>query len=670
MIEVSPELLAFLRTEYDRCRDDALQQERSDALDYYNGEPFGDEEEGRSQLVTRDVAEVTDYMVISILRTLVSGDRVVEFTHSNAEKAQEATVALEHLFMEEQNGYLILHDWLKAGLLEKNAVCMTYPEPQPAKRVTVQIDTMQMMVAQESGTEFVEAEEIGEGVFNAVYLEPQPPLFIDCAVPNEEFYCSPDARTIDEAALKGRETPKSISDLVEMGFEEAELETVGHEHDWTGILSGSRDENRNIAAEDRKGPNRVVKWQESFVRFDENGDGIAELLFVQHIGDHIFSIGEMEEVTDQPFEDWCPFPMPHRRIGQSLADKVMDIQRTRSVILRQSLDGMYFANNPRTYVNEDSMGENTIDDLLTVRPGAIVRWKGSIKPETHDSQFNSADGFSMLEFMAGERETRTGITRLNQGLDADTLNKTASGQAQLQARGEQYEEYLARNFANALARLFAKKARLLKRHGKPIQIQIDGEFREVDPSQWPDDMIAKPRVGLGSGRKEQRLVYRQQILQLQQICIEGGLPIVGPEQVFNSAKGAIADMNLGVATDYFIDPATIPEADPNAPQPKSPEEIKADADAAAVQRKLDAMEAEMAAKFDLKAREAEEDKRLARDKAEFEAAQAREAFEFEREMALDRADLDEELARRSADRADYESETKLKKLRPGGDLAK
>ena len=62
------DLLAWLQSEEENARDDALNDERAVAIDFYNGKPFGDEEEGRSQIVTRDVAEVIDYMVPSVLR--------------------------------------------------------------------------------------------------------------------------------------------------------------------------------------------------------------------------------------------------------------------------------------------------------------------------------------------------------------------------------------------------------------------------------------------------------------------------------------------------------------------------------------------------------------------------------------------------------------------------
>lgn len=592
MIDVSPELLSFLKEEYDRCRDETLEDERTTAIDRYNGEPYGDEEDGRSQVVARDTAETTDYMVISILRTLVAGDRIVEFASRNSDAAHQATETIMHLLMDEQDGYSILHDWLKAGLLEKNAVAMTYGEPQSPKRHSLQGVSALALAAieQQHNVKIIEAEQVGEGeegpILNATVMEERPPKFCDAAVPNEEFYCSPDAKTITAAPLKGRKRPRPIHEIVAEGIPADELEALGSDAYCDSLLSQARDQNRNADVGQRRGAARTIWWHEEYVTFDANGDGVAELLYIRRTGDFkIFSVEEMEDADDHPFEDWSPFPMQHRRIGQSLADKVMDIERVRTVLFRQSLDGIYLTNNPRTWLHETAIGENTVGDLLTVRPGAIVRWTGAVKPETHSDRFEPAAGFQMLEFMNGERESRTGITRLNQGLDADALNKTATGTALMQAQGQQVEEYLARNFANALARLFTKKARLLKRYGQPITVPIDGEYVEVNPQQWPDDMIARPRVGLGSGRKEQKIAFRRELIGYQSAALEAGLPIVDAEKFYNSAKGFVNDAGLGDVSEFFNDPAKMPPAEP-----------KPDPEMAKVQAQIQAKQQEMALK--------------------------------------------------------------------------
>lgn len=683
MIDVAPELIAFLKEEYDRCRDDTLEDERTVAIDRYNGEPYGDEEDGSSQVVARDTAETVDYMVISILRTIISGERVVEFTHRDTDKAHEATETIMHLLMDEQDGYSILHDWLKAGLLEKNAPAMAYPEEQPKKRTEGVIpapllDQVEAIEAEPAGFD----EATGAELYRVVTMEEQQPKFCCAAVPNEEFYCSPDARTITEAALKGRRVRKTVSSLVQEGFDPADFEGVLDSSN-DNTLSQARDEDRNWQADKRKGANKVLWWHEEFARYDLNEDGVAELLYIRRTSDFkIFAIHEMDDEDDHPFVDWCPFPMQHRRIGQSLADKVMDLERINTVLLRQSLNGIYIANNPSTYVHEDSIGENTIDDLLTVRSGRLVRWKGNVAPAERGGSFDPSAGFSMLELIERKRETRTGITRLNMGLDERTHNETAKGQGQLIAKGEQMEEYVARNFANAVAKLITKLAKQLRRFGGPITVPIDGEYVEVDPTQWPEDMIARARVGLGAVNKDQRMALRREVIGMQTAALEAGLGIVDESKLYNSAKGFIADANLGDVSEYFVEPPKDEEGNP-LPKPEKPDpemakvQAEADRDAAKLQgeqqlaaMKLETMRAESAEKMQLAQAEAQFEADLAERKFMAEMAMAERKMDAEERLAERRMQMDAQRAARDADRRDYETESKLSQNRSGGDLSK
>src|ERR1700741_3786403 len=107
------ELVALLQEEERLAatyRDTTLASEQEVAIDYYEAKPFGDEEEGRSQVVSPDVAEVVDYMTISVLRTCVSGDRVVEFEarqENQEDAANDATEAVNYVFMRGQDGYKV-----------------------------------------------------------------------------------------------------------------------------------------------------------------------------------------------------------------------------------------------------------------------------------------------------------------------------------------------------------------------------------------------------------------------------------------------------------------------------------------------------------------------------------------------------------------------------------
>lgn len=685
------QLVQFLMDEERRAEDGTLQEEREVALDFYNGEPFGDEVDGRSQLVTRDVAEVVDYMTVSLLRTMVSGDKVVEFDCSEPPQpiqkdergnpipraptmSEQATIAVTREFFQGQDGYRLIHDWIKAGLLEKASTAKVCVEPRSPKRREAVLSIEEMTALSEQGVELIASSQMDEAgqQWAAAWLEPQPPRFRDYVVPNEEFGVASDARDLDDDCVYcGYKMRRTISDIAKMGYDVEEIYDTGTEN--LNALSRARDGGVNDSDADyRTGANRAVWFMEEYARFDLNGDGIAELLKVHRVGQTILDI---DEVEDQPGVVWCPFPMPGRIVGQSLADKVMDIQRTRSVLLRQGMDNLFQTNNPRWLVHEGSTGDNTIDDLLSSdRPGGITRYAGNIPPMAVTLPFAAQSAFEVMEVLNGEKESRTGITRLNQGLDADALNKTATGTALMQAQGQQMEEYLARNFAEAFARLMLKKYRLMRQFGQPIEVVIDDQAVTIDPRQWPDDMNVMVRVGLGSGRKEQRVQYRTMLLEIMQAAMQGGSRVFTDANLYANVKGLIADANLGNARELATDPDSLP---PAQEQP-DPEMVKVEADAkikaAEADRKreeanlnielqrqesdarIEFMRDEAAVKLDLEERRAASEEALALRQQDFEMAMAREQMELQREQAEHRATLAEQDA--------------VSKKRPGGDLDK
>lgn len=691
-------LVNFLMEEERRAEDGTLQEEREVAIDFYNGEPFGDEVDGRSQLVTRDVAEVIDYMTVSLLRTMASGDKVVEFDCAEPPRrierdekgnpipqppsiSEQATMAVTREFMQGQDGYRVLHDWIKAGLLEKSSVAKVCVEPQPPKRREAVLSVDEMSAMTEQGVQFIASDQRdGEGQqWRVAWLEPQPPKFRDYVTPNEEFGVASDARDLDNDCIYNVfKMRKTLSQIAAEGYDASGLWDDGNESLTT--LSSVRDDGQNENIVDyRTGANRAVWFLEEYARYDLNGDGIAELLKVHRVGKTILDV---EEVDEQPGVVWCPFPMPGRITGQSLADKVMDIQRTRSVALRQTMDGFYFSNNPRIWINESSIGDTTIDDLLTSnRPGGLARWIGSIKPEISTSSFDIGSGITLMETLNGEKETRTGITRLNQGLDADALNKTATGTALMQAQGQQIEEYLARNFAEAFARLMLKKYHLMRQYGRPFEMIIDGMPVEIKPREWPEEMNVVVRVGLGSGRKDQRLQYRTMLLEIAQAALQNGSRVFTDTNIYNNIKGLIADANLGNARDLATDPDSLPPAE-EKPDPKM---MEVQAKSMLEAQKLDQQAKQAAFDNELKARQQEHDaalaaqrneydlasKReksaleqdLARQKAEFEASLALRQQQFEEDMAERRFAFDQEMASRKA-----EADEALPKKRPGGRL--
>ena len=86
--------------------DSALSNDRAEAIDYYLGQPFGNEEEGRSQVVSYDVQDTIESALPQLLKVFVAGDKVVQFDPKgpeDQEAADQETDYINHVVMEQKN---------------------------------------------------------------------------------------------------------------------------------------------------------------------------------------------------------------------------------------------------------------------------------------------------------------------------------------------------------------------------------------------------------------------------------------------------------------------------------------------------------------------------------------------------------------------------------------
>jgi hypothetical protein len=688
------EIVSHFRAEADNAKmyyNTDLADRQANALEFYDSEPFGDEEDGLSQYIEPVVEQTVDDMTVDIMEAFVSGDRVVEF-EANDEAgelaAEEANEAVQYLFMRKQRGYRVTLDWLQSGLVEILGVLKVTctEERKRSKDTQVVPDEMLSLLDPEA---VLSAEDNGDGSHTVVILnERTMKRFETHAVPSEEMRFSPRMKSFEDRCYKAHVVQKTVSELIEMGFDRDSVESLPTEDDMTNADSREnarwKDNSADVSFRERKGSNRLVMLHEEYDHLDIDGDGISELVRVFRVGDVLLSVEEWEE---QPFVGFCPYPRAHRLVGKGLAEKVMPDQRVESIITRQMLDGLYSSNSPRRWLPDESVGETTIDDLLVVRPGAIIRGKGLQAPVNMSENFDLSNSLNVLERFSQRRQSRTGILELGKGMDKDALNDTASGQKQLMAAGEKQIRYVARNFGEAMAEAMLKLMRLLRLHGEQMTIKVGKQFKPIDPSKWPEEMDFSIRVGLGTNGKEKRIAHRMMIAQLQAEAFETKTGLVTEKHLYNTAAGIIRDVGLGEPGDFFADPEgedfKPPEQgqDPEAMKVQAEmqmQKAKMEGDMQIASSKLDMTREEGALKLQLAREQAEADAQLARERAEIEAQLARDKADFEADLAREKMAQELELsqqrmaleAQMAEHKASIAEKQALSKNRPGGDLDK
>lgn len=621
-------------------RDSRLSSDRARALDLYYGRPFGNEMEGRSQVVSTDVADVVEWILPSLLRIFAGGSEVVRFEPTgpeDEEMARQASDYVNHIFNVDNPGFQILHSWFKDALLQKNGVVKVWwDESQEVnvERYARLAEPELVMLLADPDVQPVAHADHGDGFADITVQRRRPGGRVRITpVPTEEFLISRDARDLDSARFVGHRVLRTASDLIDDGFPRALVERLpaGGGLAWNAEALARMPDNDigwpELGAESDPA-NRKIEVVEAYLRIDFDGDGIAELRQVTLAGDEVLVNQPVDAV---PFADLTPIPMPHTWIGRSVADLVGDLQLIKSTILRQMLDNLYLANNARVEVVQDQVN---LDDLLTSRPGGIVRVRqpGAVRPLVVPSIAGAA--MPMLEFLDSVRENRTGVTRYNQGLDANSLNKTATGITSIMSASQQRLELVARVFAETgVKRLFKLILRLVARHQQAARIvRLRNAWVPMDPRSWNSGMDCTVTVGLGTGNREQTLGHMQILLNTMRevVTLQGGIggPLVTFAQVRNVLTRYVEALGLKDSGQFFAEEVEAP-APPSAPEP--------DPAATAMELKLAELQAKAQldqAKLALEARRIDIEERKAAHAAAIDASRLADGGQSELARAL------------------------------------
>src|SRR3954463_5039411 len=315
-------------------------------------------------------------------------------------------------------------------------------------------------------------------------------------VPPEEFGIERGARNIKDCNYCFHEVvTKSEAQLIAEGFDETQIKALSDYTGFTEIETLARDtvaEHLTFGASDSiNRAARLVKITEHYVRMDFQGNGRPCLYQVITGGDQGEGLKQdgkpsITRVDVIPFAVTTPVPVTHRFFGRSIADLVMPVQREKTALKRGALDNLYLHNNPRVEVAEANAGANTLDDLLVSRPGGVVRTKipGGLNWQVVPDITSSI--YPMMQYIDAELESRTGLAKQSQGIDANALqNQSATAVAQMFSASQMRIKLIARIMAEGVRDIFALLHGTIRKHGQSQQtVRLRNTWINIDPRGW------------------------------------------------------------------------------------------------------------------------------------------------------------------------------------------
>jgi len=541
--------------------------DRIKASDYYNGKPFGNEEEGRSQVISRDVKDTISLMMPQLIRTFFGSERVVEYIPRFQEDVKSAEQASDYvnavvLGQDNPDTFNTFLSIFKDALIRRVGICrvdwerretveheeftglddsslealMNDPDiegsqvesyddpdfvpPPPPPEGTHKMPDGSIMAdseMQQSGPQQVspdgsppmqpqdmEVPQLHDVVIRRTHSEGK--VVVE-AIPCEEFLIDRRAKSVEDSTLVAHRRYLSISELVQMGYDYDEMLSLSGDEDEFGNNTEyqARHSVGTFAdSADAGEANKRVLYIEAYAKIDYGNTGISELRRFCCAGTH-HKILHHSPVNTIPFQIFCGFPESHLWKGGSVADLTQDIQLIKSSVLRNMLDSLAKSIHGDLVIQD---GMVNVDDVLSQKLGKVIRVRsqGAITELKHS--FNGKEAFPMLDYLNSIKEDRTGMSKQSLGLDPSALQSTAKAAVSLAASASQAQvELLCRTFAEtAMKPLFKKILRLLVTHQEKARtVRLRNEWVPIDPKVWDANMDVTVNVALGLGTNEERM---------------------------------------------------------------------------------------------------------------------------------------------------------------------
>ena len=577
-----------------------LSGQREDNMKYYLGEKFGNEIDGRSEIVTTDVRDTVEYIMPSLMRIFTTHHNVAEFEPQgpeDVEMAKQATDYVNYVFNRQNNGFKVLYDVFKDALISKTGIVKHYWEEKTEVSTEHYENLTEIEYQAVLANDELEVLQHTEKIVQEAQLDENgimiSPEIIShdlkakrtktggqvrvVSVPPEEFLISRRAVDIESAQFICHRVKKSVSDLILEGYDPKVVENMPSysqsqaEYNEERLARFSYDDDA-IPPDEGSGANRKIWLDECYTHIDFDGDGIAELRKITKGGNEILENIEIDYI---PFSTICPLPIPHKFYGMSVADTVKDIQLIKSTIVRNILDNMYLTNNARYAV---LAGQVELDDLLTSRPGGIVRMRapGAVTPLPTPQI--SPDAFNMVRYLDQVREERSGVSKMTQGLNPDVLTSHVTSGA-ISAATEsamQRTELIARIFAETgIKDVFRCIYQLVQRYeDREKMVFLNNRFVPIDPSKWKDKLNCTVNVGVGSGSQQSKMQTMSSIMNIIQGLVQnGGMgSLVTPQNIYNAVSEFMAQSGYKNSDMFVSNPQMMPP--PQPPQPSIEEKVQ------------------------------------------------------------------------------------------------
>ena len=521
-----------------------------------------------SDLVSTDVADTIEWALPSLMKVFTGSDEVITIagvTEEDDTKAETMQELLVYQLQRQNNFFTVLYNWMKDSLIVGMGIIKCYWERTEGYTTeTAVLNNEALQALTQTGVTIEDIQGPDQfGDFSVTYQLPyyrkNAPKLENILV--SEFLYSPDAKSLEEANFVAHKRKVTMSYLREREAQGvyANIDDIRVNGNYNGMNVDQVEQvigdNYVDINKDEQTARQEVVIYECYTKIDINNDGILEDMIITICGDTIIRM-EQNYMGRHPFFAISPTKDPHRIwVKRSYAELIGELQDLKVVLTRQIMQNVALTNDPKMLLDESAIN---IDDFVQGRK--VIRMKAGHSMNEVAMPMNitplAPQTFQFLEWIEGQKENRTGITRYNQGLDANSLNKTATGISAILGQSAQRLELVARMFAETgLSELFRFMVSLNQKFiDQQTVIRLTNKELKISPEDLDGSFDLIVNAGISIATKESTIMATQTLLTALMQANAGGYMVSTPENIYNLFKKWIESIGFKNYGDYITDP--------------------------------------------------------------------------------------------------------------------
>lgn len=523
-----------------------------------------------SEWISKDVKTTIDWMLPALLEVFIGTDDPCDIQGTNIKDdvaAKKLQSIVKYQVNKKNNYFYFLYNFIREGLITNLGVAKVYWDRDETRtEMKVLVDETNIAqylgMAQMGQIVIKKVEPVGDIAvamtyddikvrYNAPVLENMSP---------SELRFTPDGKKLEESKfvaqrkivkgdyLKRKEIEGVFSDVDKAIKEQDSAHRTSFENYTNKDLDtyGKDLDDDDLASKE-------VELYEAYLNVDYNNDGVMEKLIVHAVGDTPIAIQE-NTFRSVPFFLFSPELDPYVPFGDSsVANNLEQLQDLKTALVRQVIVAVAKNNRPQRFVQSEKVDMDALldgDEVIPVNDGSpseavMISPHIPIDPAT----------MTLVQYAQNEIEAQSGSTRYNQGLDSNSLNKSATGISLIMGAADKRMKLLARIFAEtAFVPIIKHIIKLNQVFLEPYQqFRLNDDMVVITPEELDIDYDLTINTGQGAATKEAQMNYLIMIMQQLFPALQS-MGVVNEKSWYETAKDLFEKMGVRNVQNYLLDP--------------------------------------------------------------------------------------------------------------------